>query len=119
MQAMILDDVQETQIFRPKPKRLLKSKKHISKIRTSSNNAIFSFHFDNINKEKSLNLDKISLEEMQKDFIMLNQVSEEELFYNEIMHIINRSNKLKKKSCFSDEINHKMGKKSKRINEKA
>ena len=119
MQAMILDDVQETQIFRPKPKRLLKSKKHISKIRTSSNKAILAYHLDHLNQEKSLNLDKISLEEMQKDFIMLNQVSEEELFYNEIMHIINRSNKLKKKSCFSDEINHKMGKKSKRINEKA
>ena len=119
MQTMILDDVQETQIFRPKPKRLIKSKKHISKIRTSSNKAILAYHLDNINKEKSLNLDKISLEEMQKDFIMLNQVSEEELFYKEIMHIINRSNKLKKKSCFSDEINHKIAKKPKRINEKA
>ena len=119
MQAMILDDVQETQIFRPKPKRLIKSKKHISKIRTSSNNAILAYHLDHLNQEKSLNLDKISLEEMQKDFIMLNQVSEEELFFNEIMHIINRSNKLKKKSCFSDDINHKIVKKSTRINEKA
>ena len=119
MQAMILDDVQETQIFRPKPKRLIKSKKHINKIRTSSNNAKLVYHLDHLNQEKSLNLDKISLEEIQKDFIMLNQVSEEELFYNEIMHIINRSNKLKKKSCFSDEINHTIGKKSTRINEKA
>ena len=121
MQALtLIDDVQETQIFRPKPKRLVKSKRHIKQIRTSSNNkSMISSHWDSIKNEKELNLEKISLEEIKKDFISLNQISEEELFYNEIMHIINLSNKTKIKTCISDKINPKKGKKYKRMNEKA
>ena len=60
-----------------------------------------------------------ALEEINKDFIMLNQISEEELFYNEIQHIINLSNKIKKKSCISNKELTKIGKKSKRMNTKA
>ena len=121
MQALtLIDDVQETQIFRPKPKRLMKSKRHIKQIRTSSNsNNVISYHWDSIKNEKELNLDKISLEEIKKDFINLNQISEEELFFNEIMHIIKLSNKTKRKLCISDKLNSKKGKRSIRINEKA
>ena len=116
----LIDDVQETQIFRPKPKRLIKSKRHIKQIRTSSNNSsMISSHWDSIKNEKELNLEKISLEEIKEDFITLNQNSDEELFYNEIMHIINLSYRSKKKSCISKQIKQKIGKRSKRINTKA
>ena len=120
MQALtIIDDVHETQIFKPKPKRLVKSKKHIKKRTSSINNSFLSYHWDNIVKEKTINFDNITLEEINKDFIMLNRISEEELFYNEMQHIINLSNKIKKKSCISNKELTKIGKKSKRMNTKA
>ena len=57
MQALtIIDDVHETQIFKPKPKRLVKSKKHIKKRTSSINNSFLSYHWDNIVKEKTITI---------------------------------------------------------------
>ena len=80
MQALtIIDDVQNIQIFKPKPRRLIPYKKyHCSKPRTSSNNNIFSDYWkdnDKENDKESFNLENITLEEINNDFRMLNQKS--------------------------------------------
>ena len=120
MQALtIIDDVQNIQIFKPKPRRLIPYKKyHCSKPRTSSNNNIFSDYWkdnDKENDKESFNLENITLEEINNDFRMLNQKIEEELFYKEIMNNIYLCDSDKTQSSISHCKGYKKKKKSKQL----
>ena len=95
---MIFDDVQEGIVMKPKARRLIKNKMHkkYKKPKTSSNKNFINYYFWNAYDEgKSLNLDKISLDEINNDFMQLNQNLEEQYFYNEIMEILSVSNSKK------------------------
>ena len=95
---MIFDDVQEGIVMKPKARRLIKNKVHkkYKKPKTSSNKNFIDYYFWNAYDEgKSLNLDKISLDEINNDFMQLNQNLEEQYFYNEIMEILSVSNSKK------------------------
>ena len=120
MQALtIIDDVQNIQIFKPKARRLIPHKKyHYSKSRTSSNNNIFSDYWNSNDKEndkEAFNLENITLEEINNDFIMLNQKIEEDIFYNEIMNNIYLCNSAKNQSSISHNKGYKKKKKSKQL----
>ena len=95
---MIFDDVQEGIVMKPKARRLIKNKVHkkYKMPKTSSNKNFINYYFWNAYDEgKSLNLDKISLDEINNDFMQLNQNLEEQYFYNEIMEILSVSNSKK------------------------
>ena len=85
------DSVQEVKIHRPKPKRLCPSNKNS---RNSSTTTISS----NSNSEKFVierniqsNLNEISIDEINKDFILFGQNLEDEECQNEIWNILNNS----------------------------
>ena len=95
---MIFDDVQEGIVMKPKARRLIKNKVHkkYKMPKTSSNKNFINYYFWNAYDEgKSLNLDKISLDEINNDFMQLNQNLEGQYFYNEIMEILSVSNSKK------------------------
>ena len=84
---MLFDDVKEVIIMKPKARRLAKYKqqKKNKKPKTSSNNNLINAFFWNAYEEgKSLYLENISLDEINKDFMKLKQKLEEKYFYNEI-----------------------------------
>ena len=88
---MLFDDVKEVIIMKPKARRLAKYKqqKKYKKPKTSSNNNFINALFWNAYEEgKSLYLENISLDEINKDFMRLKQKLEEKYFYNEINNIL-------------------------------
>ena len=96
----IFDDVPEEKIITPKARRLFPKKKKCKKNSTSNK---FNFKFNATKSienlcEKSLNLDKISLEEINKDFSDWSQSLEEEECFDEINNILSNSTK----DCSSD-----------------
>ena len=102
----ICDDIPEEKIITPKARRVCPRKKNIKR-KTSSDNNNFKFitiknSTNNLN-EKSLNLDKISLDEINKDFSKWSQSLEEEKCYDEISNILSGS--IKDNSFDSDEKN--------------
>ena len=89
----IFDDVPEEKIITPKARRLAPKQKRFKKKKSSNKNkfkviksAIKSF-------ENSLNLEKISIEEINKDFLACSQKLEEEECYDEIKSILSSSTK--------------------------
>ena len=86
----IYDDAHDIQIFKPKAKRLFPHKKYKRQEASSknNNNYIYSYYLNNCDKENHSYLDNISIEEINNDFIKLNQKLEEEILYNEIMDIL-------------------------------
>ena len=96
----IFDDVPEEKIFTPKARRLFPKQKKCKK-KSTSNKINFKFNLtkstENLS-EKSLNLDKISLEEINKDFSDWSQSLEEEECFDEINTILSSSTK----DCSSD-----------------
>ena len=92
----ICDEVSEEKIFTPKTRRLCpKQKKFKRQVSSDSTN----FKFNSIKdlhislNEKSLNLDKISLDEINKDFIKWSVNLEEEECYDELSNILSSSTK--------------------------
>ena len=102
----IFDDVPEEKIITPKARRLapkqkiFKKKKSSNKIKIKSiKNTIKNFN------ENSLNLEKISIEEINKDFLAWSQNLEEEECYDEIKSILSSSTK---DNSFESEKNKKI-----------
>ena len=92
----ICDDVSEEKIFTPKARRICpKQKKFKRQISSDTTN----FKFNSIKdsrislNEKSLNLDKISLDEINNDFKKWSVNLEEEECYDEISNILSSSTK--------------------------
>ena len=92
----IFDDVPEEKIFTPKARRLVPQKKKFKRTTSSDND---NFKFNSLKSstssfnEKSLNLDKISIEEINEDFLSWNQNLEEIECYEEINNILSCSTK--------------------------
>ena len=86
----IYDDAHDIQIFKPKAKRLFPHKKYKRQEASSksNNNYTHPYYLNNCDKENHSYLDNISIEEINNDFIKLNQKLEEEILYNEIMDIL-------------------------------
>ena len=92
----IFDDVPEKKIFTPKTRRLFPKQKKLKR-KTSSDNDNFKFNTIKISetkcKEKILDLEKITIDEINKDFLACCQSLEEEKFYDEINNILSCSTK--------------------------
>ena len=83
----LFDDTSDTKILRPKARRIIPKRKNINH-KGSSNSYKYSIIKDIHNqKEQSKYLEKISLEEIDKDFMKLKANSDEQIFINEIMNI--------------------------------
>jgi hypothetical protein len=87
------DSSNEVKIFKPKPIRrcpLRKMKKSPSSSSTSSSNSEKSqnHYISDSSKNISVNLDEISLEEINNDFSNFGENLEEELCHNELFNII-------------------------------
>ena len=91
----------EIKICRPKPKRLYPNSKKCN-LKSSLRSSISTVNSE-INAQKSngletkIDLENISLEEINTDFCIFNQFLEEELCYNELYDILNNSNDDKSK----------------------
>ena len=88
------ESFKEVKIIKPKPVRLCptrKIKKSPSSSSTSSSNSDKSQNQINSEETKNMliNLDKISLEEIDNDFFNFGESLEEELCYNELLDILN------------------------------
>ena len=111
----IFDDVPEEKIFTPKARRLF-PKQNKSKRKTSSDNDNFKFNtIKQTNpkcKEKLFDLEKISIDEINKDFLACFPSFEEEEFFDEINNILSyttkdcsfdsefiKTNKIKRPNC--------------------
>ena len=90
------DSFKEIKIYKPKPKRLCPPKKKIKNSSSSSSSSSNSekspiqFDLEDI-KMKLTNLDKISLEEINNDFLICEKNLEEEECQNELWNIMNNS----------------------------
>ena len=99
----------EEKIHRPKPKRLCPSNKnstHSSSITTISSRSISEKFDENQNQNFQPNLNEISLDEINNDFVLFYQNLEEEECQNELLNIlINAKNQnFNESGCGSDEI---------------
>ena len=96
MELTVCDEVSEEKIFTPKARRMFPKKKKFKRQVSSDDD---NFKFTNIKSstmnlnEKSLNLEKISLEEINKDFMKWSLNLEEEKCYDEINNILSSSTK--------------------------
>ena len=102
----IFDDVPEEKIITPKARHLVPNQKRFKK--KNSSNKIEFRKIKSITKnfnEKSLNLEKISIEEINKDFLECKQNLEEEECYDEIKSILSSSTK---DSSFDSKKNKKI-----------
>ena len=92
--VIIVSDTPAEKILAPKPRRLIHKKKNHKKLKGSYNKLSHQINLLNDLKgeiTKEINLDSISLDEMDKDFKILEQKTEEEICYNEISNIISSS----------------------------
>ena len=90
----INDSFNEIIIYKPKPKRLCPPRKKINFLSSSSSSSLEISHIHLDLKEKKLkvtNLNNISLEEINNDFILYKQSLEEEECQNELWNILNNS----------------------------
>ena len=94
-ELIICDEVSEEKIFTPKARRICpKQKKFKRQISSDSTNFKFNSKDSHISlNEKSLNLDKISLDEINNDFLKWSLNLEEEECYDEIRDILSSSTK--------------------------
>ena len=102
----IFDDVPEEKIFTPKARRLVPQKKKFKRTTSSDNDNVKFNSLKNSTStfnEKSLNLDKISIEEINEDFLSWSQNLEEEECFEEINNILSCSTK----DCSFDSQNKK------------
>ena len=85
----VLNTESEIKILIPKARRLIPNKKQHKK-KISKNNKQKIGKKANF-AEKSINLEDISLDEINNDFKALNEKSEEDLCYNELSNILSSS----------------------------
>ena len=96
MELTVCDDVSEEKIFTPKARRMFPKKKKFKRQVSSDDD---NFKSNTIKSstmslnEKPLNLGKISLEEINKDFMKWSLNLEEEKCYDEINNILSSSTK--------------------------
>ena len=97
MKALTLyDDIpEEEKIFTPKARRIIPKKNKFKRYDSiDSNNFKFVTIKNSTNtNEKSMDLEKISLEEINKDFQFWNESLDEEKCYDEISNILSSSTK--------------------------
>ena len=86
----VLNTESETKILIPKARRLIPNKKQHKKKISKNNKQKISKKVNNL-VEKSINLEDISLDEINNDFKALNEKSEEELCYDELSNILSSS----------------------------
>ena len=113
----INDSLNEIKIYKPKPKRLCPPRKKINKSSSatsssSSNSEKCQILFDI--EESKINLNDISIEEINNDFFLYGQNLEEEECQNELCNILNNSSE----NNFSNKINHNNSNKIKRCKNK-
>ena len=91
----ICEDIPEVKIYTPKARRLNQQKNRYKRHDSSNINNDFKGKTlkSSTNSEKSFNLDKISLEEINRDFSMWNESLDEEKCYDEISNILSSSTK--------------------------
>ena len=90
----IFDDMPEEKIITPKARRLAPTQKGFKWKKSSNKIKMKAFKNDiKVINEKSLNLEKISIEEINNDFSDLTHNSEEEECYDEIKSILSSSTK--------------------------
>ena len=91
--VIVISDTPAEKILAPKPRRLNHKKKSYKRIKTSYK--MFSHQINLLNdlkgEIKEINLDSISLDEMDKDFKVLEEKTEEEICYNELSNILSSS----------------------------
>ena len=91
------DSLNEIKIYKPKPRKLCNKKKKIKSILSpfSLSNSISQKKNIKYNKEESkmrfTNFDNISIEEINKDFLIYGENLEEEECLNELWNILNNS----------------------------
>jgi hypothetical protein len=86
----VLNTESEIKILIPKARRLIPNKKQHKKKISKNNKQKIGKKANNL-AEKSINLEDISLDEINNDFKALNEKSEEELCYNELSNILSSS----------------------------
>ena len=86
----VLNTESEIKILIPKARRLIPNKKQHKKKISKNNKQKIGKKANNF-AEKSVNLEDISLDEINNDFKALNEKSEEDLCYNELSNILSSS----------------------------
>ena len=86
----VLNTESEIKILIPKARRLIPNKKQHKKKISKNNKKKIGKKANNF-AEKSINLEDISLDEINNDFKALNEKSEEDLCYNELSNILSSS----------------------------
>ena len=86
----VLNTESEIKILIPKARRLIPNKKQHKKKISKNNKQKIGKKANNF-AEKSINLEDISLDEINNDFKALNEKSEEELCYDELSNILSSS----------------------------
>ncbi len=86
----VLNTESEIKILIPKARRLIPNKKQHKKKISKNNKQKIGKKANNF-AEKSINLEDISLDEINNDFKALNEKSEEDLCYNELSNILSSS----------------------------
>ena len=94
----VLNTESEIKILIPKARRLIPNKKQHKKKISKNNKQKIGKKANNF-AEKSINLEDISLDEINNDFKALNEKSEEDLCYNELSNILSSSS--------DDSLSHK------------
>ena len=91
--VIVISDTPAEKILAPKPRRLNHKKKSYKRIKTSYKMVSHQINLLNDLKGeiKEINLDSISLDEMDKDFKVLEEKTEEEICYNELSNILSSS----------------------------
>ena len=102
--VIVISDTPAEKILAPKPRRLNHKKKSYKRIKTSYKMVSHQINLLNDLKGeiKEINLDSISLDEMDKDFKILEEKTEEEICYNELSNILSSSSE-----DFSTDSKHK------------
>ena len=103
--VIVISDTPAEKILAPKPRRLNHKKKSYKRIKTSYKMVSHQINLLNDLKggiTKEINLDSISLDEMDKDFKILEEKTEEEICYNELSNILSSSSE-----DFSTDSKHK------------
>ena len=89
---IIWNDITKDKILIPKTKSVVPKQKHQKRKKISTNKAQKrKLEINELQKEKIINLDFITLDEINKDFNNLTDKLEEEICYEEILNFISSS----------------------------
>ena len=93
MEALIIcNDISKDKILIPKAKRVVPKQKHQKRKKIATNKAQKrKLEINELQKEKIINLDFITLDEINKDFNNLTDKLEEQICYEEIFNFLSSS----------------------------